>query len=166
MRVHTAAQILVVWVLLAGLATPGISQAESGRPPGKPGLRLDRFIVEHAERLGLDEKTLTAIRTIVDASREREEVLQGELHQAHAQMRALLSQETPDEAAVMRQAEAIGALEVAERKSRLQAMLGIRALLTPEQRQELIRIREEFRVHRRPELRRRGNGRREPPPGD
>jgi hypothetical protein len=45
-------------------------------------------------------------------------------------------------------------------------MLGIRALLTPEQRQELIRIREEFRVHRRPELRRRGNGRREPPPGD
>jgi hypothetical protein len=43
----------------------------------------------------------------------------------------------------MKQAEAIGELELEERKNRLRATLRIRALLTPEQREELVRIREE-----------------------
>jgi Spy/CpxP family protein refolding chaperone len=152
MRVYTAASILVVCVLLTGLAAPGLSRAGSSRSPREPGLLSDRFIAEHAQRLGLDEQTLAAIRTIVDASHERGRALQGELHRAHNHMRALLSQETPDEAAVMQQAEAIGALELAERQNRLQAMLRIRALLTPEQRQELIRLGGESQMRRKPDV--------------
>jgi hypothetical protein len=64
-------------------------------------------------------------------------------------MRALLSQEGPNEAAVMQQADAIGALELAARKQRLQVMLRIRALLTPAQRQELIRLQEIWHTRRR-----------------
>jgi Spy/CpxP family protein refolding chaperone len=67
-------------------------------------------------------------------------------------MRALLSQELPDEAAVMQQADAIGALELAERKNRLQAILQIRAVLTPAQRQELIRRWGELHSRRRSDL--------------
>ena len=66
-----------------------------------------------------------------------------ELRDAHEEMRNLLSREAPDESAVMQQAEGIGELELEERKNRLRATLQIRALLTLEQRQELIRIREE-----------------------
>jgi Spy/CpxP family protein refolding chaperone len=112
----------------------------------------DRFIAEHAERLGLDREILTAIRAIVEASRAPGETLRAELRQAQAQMRVLLSQEVPNEAEVMQQADAIGALELAVRKQRLQVMLRIRALLTPAQRQELIRLQEAWQTRRRPDI--------------
>ena len=46
----------------------------------------------------------------------------------------------PDEAAVMQHADAIGQAETEMHKHRLATMLEIRALLTPEQRQELTQI--------------------------
>ena len=61
-------------------------------------------------------------------------------------MHDLLSQETPDESAVMQQAEAIGQAETELHKHRLGTLIKIRALLTDEQRAELIRIREETRA--------------------
>jgi hypothetical protein len=67
-------------------------------------------------------------------------------------MRTLLSQEVPNEAAVMQQADAIGALKLALLKQRLQAMLRIRALLTPAQRQELMRFQETWQARRRPDI--------------
>jgi Spy/CpxP family protein refolding chaperone len=141
--------VLVVCVLLTALTAPGVSRAEAERPSRDTRARPDRFIAEYAERLGLDKETLVAIRTIVDASRAQGETLRADLRQAYAQMRALLSQERPNEAAVMQQADAIGALELAARKQRLQVMLRIRALLTPAQRQELIRLQETWHTRRR-----------------
>ena len=140
MRVRTTIKVLVVCVLLTVLTAPGVSRAEAERPPRDTSARPDRFIAEYAERLGLDQETLAAIRTIVETSRAQGEPLRAELRQAYAQMRALLSQEVPNKAAVMQQADAIGALELTARKQRLQVMLRIRALLTPAQRQELSRL--------------------------
>ena len=152
MRVRTTVNVLVVCVLLTALTAPGVGRAGAERPPRDTSARPDRFITEYAERLGLDQETLAAIRTIVEASRAHGETLRTELQQAYVQMRALLSQEVPDEAAVMRQADAIGALELAARKQRLQVMLRIRALLTPAQRQELIRLQETWPRRRRPDF--------------
>jgi protein CpxP len=149
MRVRTTINVLVVCVLLTALTAPGVSRAEAERSPRDTSARPERFIAEYAERLGLDKETLVMIRTIVDASRAQGETLRADLRQAYAQMRALLSQEGPNEAAVMQQADAIGALELAARKQRLQVMLRIRALLTPAQRQELIRIQETLHTRRR-----------------
>ena len=149
MHVRTIVNALMVCVLLTALTTPGLSHAGAERPPRDAGTQPDRFIAEHAERLGLEAETLTAIHAIVEASRLQSKALWAELHQAHAQMRALRSQETPDPASVMRQADTIGALELAERKNRLQAMLQIRTLLTPAQRQELIRLQGELSTRRR-----------------
>lgn len=152
MQVRTAVNALMVCVLLIALTAPGLSRAGSERPPRDAGAPPDRFIAEHAERLGLDQETLSTIRTIVDASRAQRKTLFAALQQAHAQMRVLLSQEMPHEAAVMQQADTIGALELAARKQRLQVMLRIRALLTPAQRQELMRLQAERHTHRRPDL--------------
>src|SRR2546422_8902834 len=131
MRVRTTINVLVVCVLLTALAAPGISRAEAERPPRDTSARPDRFIAEYAERLGLDQETLATIRTIVEASRAPGETLRAELRQAYAQMRALLSQEAPKEAAVMQQADAIGALELAARKQRLQGIMRNRELVAP-----------------------------------
>ena len=145
MLLCTAVKALVACVLLASLTVPGLSYADAGRPPRDAGSHPGRFPEEeYAERLGLEAETLAAIRTIVEAARIQSKALRAELHAAHAQMRTLLSQELPEATAVMQQADTIGAMELAERKNRLQAMLQIRALLTPAQRQELIRLQGEL----------------------
>ena len=143
MRLVAVAKTVVGCALLAGFLAPGTSLAEPPGPPRGQGPHAGRFIEQHAERIGLDAETLEAIQKIVDESRERGEGLRVELRDAHEEMRNLLSREGPDESAVMQQAEGIGELELEERKNRIRATLQIRALLTPEQREELIRIREE-----------------------
>src|SRR2546429_6990356 len=135
LRVRTTINVLVVCVLLTALTAPGVSRAEAERPPRDTSARPDRFITEYAERLGLDQETLATIHTLVDASRAQGETLRGELRQAYAQMRALLSQEVPKEAAVMQQAHPIGALEPAGRQQRLHGLLRLSGRFTPAQRQ-------------------------------
>ena len=152
MRLCTPSHVLVVCVLLTALAAPGVSRAGAARPSRDPSARLDRFIAEYAERLGLDQQTLATLRTLVETSRAQAEPLRVELRQAYAQMRALLSQEMPSEAEVLQQADTIGALELAARKQRLQVMLQIRALLTPAQRQELVRLQETWNTRRRADI--------------
>jgi hypothetical protein len=60
-------------------------------------------------------------------------------------MKVLLAQGTPNESAVMQQVDSIGALETEMHKHRLGTMLEIRALLTPEQREEMAQLRDESR---------------------
>jgi hypothetical protein len=117
---------------------------EAGRRDTRHDSGPDALFEEYVAQLGLADETLATIRAIVDASRKRGEELREELHQARLHMRQLLSQEKPDETAVMQQADVIGALELAERKNRLRALLQIRAFLTPGQRQALLQLHEEF----------------------
>lgn len=119
-----------------------------GPPPGPRGMhRHGDFIERSADRLGLDEQTRKKIAGIVESVRASQEEREPKLRAAHDRMQELLEADSPDAAAVMAQAEAIGALELASHKDRLMAMLAIRALLTPEQRAELVRIREERHGH-------------------
>ncbi len=115
------------------------------RPPGGPPEGRDPagFIERHAERLALSPEVRARIAGIVSASRERGDTLRRELDAGHERLRILLGAEAPDVDAVLEQADRIGALETRARKNRLRAMMEIRALLTPEQRRELVAIRAE-----------------------
>jgi Spy/CpxP family protein refolding chaperone len=150
--------ILATIVALLAAAVPVSAQA--GPPPGSPDEFLDeppgppsgppeRFFAEHAERLGLDQAALDRIRAIVDASRAEGSALRDRMRDERGAMRDLLSQDNPDEAAVMHQADAVGAAMTALKKHHLATMLKIRALLTPEQRAELEKLRQEMgpRMH-------------------
>ena len=138
--------------LLAGVAVANVAFAQHPFGGPRPGGGPDRFIEEHAVELGLDDQTRQSIDQIVDESRVRARELRVELRGMHQEMRDLLSQQTPDEAAVMQQAEAIGQTETALHKHRLETLIKIRALLTDEQRAELTRIREETRAQWRQPL--------------
>jgi Spy/CpxP family protein refolding chaperone len=151
MRRTDIAGTLIACGLLLGLAFPVASLAQ---PPGsldRPHHRRghhggpgpERFIAHHAEELGLSAETLEAIEKIVDESRAQSETLREKLHGEHEALHELLTQEMPDESAVMAQAEVVDALKAEAHKNRLRALIAIRSQLTPEQRQELVRIREE-----------------------
>ena len=144
------------------IGAAGVALPSGARPPGPPGggrghgpPPLDRVLQEHAESLGLAPEVEAEIREISGASRAEGEAIRRSLHETHDALRAMLGSESPDEAEVMSLADEIGALETQAHKSRLRAMLRIRALLTPEQRRALVEINEK----------RRGRHRRGPPPG-
>jgi Spy/CpxP family protein refolding chaperone len=140
------------------LALPILAQAETedgergfGRGWGGPkhggrrGPDPGRFIDRHGDELGLDAEARESIQAIVDESRSRAEQIRGEIRGGHEAMRALLSESTPDEDVVMAQHDRIEALKSKQRRNRLESMLAIRKLLTPEQREQLIGMREGWR---------------------
>ena len=132
--------------LLALLLCAGQGQA---RPPFRgdfmegDGGHEGRFLDEYADRLGLDEEIREKIRAKIDASQAESEPLRDQLHDGYGALRELLMQDTPDRGAVMKQAQVLGELKLALGKLRLATLLDVRALLTPEQRAEMIAIHEE-----------------------
>lgn len=128
---------LLAFVLLGAAAPAG------ARPPRPHDVDPAGEITRHADRLGLDAQTRDAIGEILREAGAHRDALEAERRAARERLRALLSETAPSEEAVMQQVDALGALETAAHKDRLRAMMRIRALLSPEQRAELVRIREE-----------------------
>ena len=139
-RSRLAAALALASLALAGAASAGPPEDET-RPPG--GL-----ITRNAARLGLQGDALAAVQAVIDASGARHADLLAKLDTARDAMRELLSQPVPDSKAVMAQAEAIGAVETELHKNRLQAIMEIRALLTPDQRKMLLALRDEEHARR------------------
>jgi len=129
--------------MLLALSLIGLSTTAGAHPAGSAA--QTREPLEHlVETLGLDEATLGKVYAIIDTSRAVQRESRRKMREAHQQMRTLLEQETPDEVAIMTQADVIGALKTEMVKQRLQTILKIRALLTSEQRAKLL---ETLRAH-------------------
>ena len=124
-----AAALLAVFALSAGNA--------SARPPlggSGPGTSMLEGRIRH---LDLDTATRDAVFAILDGSRPTEREIESRLDTEHASMRALLEQDSPDEAAVLAQADRVGQTMLELRKQQLRTLLAVRSQLTPEQRAEL-----------------------------
>ena len=136
MSIEFVARLSLALVVTFFVSAAVLAQPPFGGPPGPPG--PEGLIEEHADRLGLDDEARAAIQAIVDESHERAAGLHEDHREARRALRDLLSQGLPDEATVMQQAELLGAIETQMTTHRLQTLLRIRALLTPEQREEMM----------------------------
>ena len=142
------AQRLGAWAVLA-LACCVAAPVAAGPygPGGARGPRLGALLDHHADELGLDDATREAIRAIVTASHEQESALREEIREERRRLRQQLSEDPVDRDAVLGQVERVGELEIEADKHRIETLLEIRALLTPEQREALKGLRERFRDH-------------------
>lgn len=122
------------------------SPAGPGRRNGPPGLA--DIIDRQAERLGLDAATRAKVDEVANAAQPETDKLRAQLHDENQKMGELLAQEAPELHAVMKQADQIGHTETELQKLRLRTMLKIRALLTPEQRAELMKMQQDRRGNR------------------
>lgn len=154
---------LIAFILGGLVSLPSFAFAAPPDASPRHSRRFEKFV----EELNLDQKTLIEVKKILDASRATHKKLLGPLRTARERMRALLQQENPDEAAVMAQADAIGALETEARKQRLRTMIQVHALLTAEQRAKLVEMLRTRRSHGRHGCREREKSRQEvQPPED
>ncbi len=126
-------------LLSALVVCAGAARAEPPGPGagGKPWAPPDARLEQQLRELGLDSDQLARAQAILAEARRAREESDARLQQAFDEMRSLLEQDTPDEAAVMSQADRIGAIRTESRKSLLRALLAVRAELSPEQRAKL-----------------------------
>lgn len=133
-------RVAVACMLVAGTAAWAGPPFEGGGPEPP---RIAEMLERHAKEIGLEEETLAKIRSVVEAAKEEEQRLQGDVRDARRKLRDLLSADKPDEAAVMRQADELGARETAAMKVRLRTLLQVRPLLSDEQFAKLRELRHE-----------------------
>ena len=119
-----------------------------------PGLAEARLIKERAEEIGVDEETLEKLEKLVAETREQEDALRLRTIEAENQVRALLDESIPEEKALLE--AAAGGSDVARetRRLRLQTSLRARALLTKEQLEKFMELREKAFAKRRKQGRR------------
>jgi Spy/CpxP family protein refolding chaperone len=156
MEIHRPLRRLAGMLLAVALAVPLAAAAAPPEPSAPPGPHGPHgpgdFIARHADELGLDTATRRAIQAIVDDTESRNRELREQIRTARDHLHELLSQPEPDRDAVMKQASALDALMAQANHNRLDAILQIRARLSPTQREALLRMREEHRMgfHRGP----------------
>jgi Spy/CpxP family protein refolding chaperone len=124
-----------------------------GRGEGHRGdreFRLARLVTnpEIRERLGVTPEQAAKIRQQTADFRKSEIRGRADLQIKRIELRELLGADNPDRAASDRKLQEIGAARTAREKSAIDFHLAMRTALTPEQRQKLQQMREEFR-HRR-----------------
>ncbi len=117
------------------MLTSGTATAQGGDPGS---LRGPLAVVA---RLGLGAETQASVAGIVKEFRQSSALLDAEVLEVHESIFALLNSEPPDKASVMAEVEVLGELEAQLRAARFSAMFDIRALLSPEQRAELVSMR-------------------------
>ena len=130
----------VALALAALLALPLAASFARAEPPGggaPPWAPPDARLEQQLRELGLDSTQLGKTQAILAGAKRTREEIDGRLQKAFDEMRALLEQDDPNEAAVMSQADRIGAIRTEGRKAMLRALLAVRADLTPAQREKL-----------------------------
>jgi Spy/CpxP family protein refolding chaperone len=139
-----------------GIAAPAAAQG-GGEPEGGPpgvgvgfaGATEARWLERHASELGLDEPTLAKVRAIGE---EASGAWNRHVEELRAESRRLsegLAAELPDEAALAKQAQAMGRVWTEGLEERLRATVKLRKLLTPEQRQKAAELRKKQPARRR-----------------
>jgi len=74
--------------------------------------RLERQL----SKLGLDPTQQQKVQAILDAAKPQRDQIRERMHQAFQDMRALLDQDSPDQAAVLAQADRIGQISTTAHK--------------------------------------------------
>ena len=126
-------------ILVGTLGFVMLASTAIAKPAGGQGLhpaRIDRM----AEKLKIDDTTVTKIKTIVYAAKAKAIDKKASLQKARLDLQRLLDAPNPDRAAVMNAVDAIGRQETAMRKHRIGMLLDVAALLTPEQRKGFKRL--------------------------
>jgi Spy/CpxP family protein refolding chaperone len=131
-----------------GIASAAFAQAgpEAGGPfpgGGFAGMGEARWLERHAKELGLDDKTLAEVRKIGEEARGAASKRMDESREAGRRLTQMLGEELPDEAAITRQADAVGRIWTQGLEERVRTSVRLRRLLTPEQRKKAAELRKQ-----------------------
>ena len=137
---RTSRLVLAAAILATGLTS---SAAWSFSRHGG-GHRFERAI----ERLDLDADTQGRVDAVLDAARPAQRDLDRSLREQGEELRALMNDPAATEEAVVAKVDALSKVGAELKKQELRTFFQVRALLTPEQRQQLAEKMEKRGGHR------------------
>jgi len=120
---------------------------EFGPPPGPGPLWARLPTPEALDQLGLSPTQRTKIEDLIDAQRRYAIRADGDARIADLDLQRLVERDSTDTGAIARAIERLTSVRQEMLKSRVAAILAIRAVLTPEQRARLRRPGAEARWH-------------------
>jgi Spy/CpxP family protein refolding chaperone len=126
----------LIFAAAALAAAVTVPQAFARGPMGPPDRTA--MLETRVERLNLDDATRAAVRRIINEAKPVQSELQDRMREEHESLRTLLGEETPDQSAVLAEADRIGTTMTELRKHELRTLLAVRAQLTPEQQKSLM----------------------------
>jgi Spy/CpxP family protein refolding chaperone len=126
-------RLAVAAVVYAAALTSALADASFPPLGMADDSRILAALHANATRLGLNDETVAAVAAILAEGKANLATLNAERASAREALRRLLSAPTPDEAAVMAEADRIADLDAQRLKLRLQTLLRIRPLFTAAQ---------------------------------
>jgi Spy/CpxP family protein refolding chaperone len=137
-------RIVMVTGCLFGLVAMGVAQDKPAEPKERrierhAGLEMgamegDMPMMQMHKELDLTKEQMKQIRGIFSASTNEMKTLQSRMQEAAKAQAALMSQDMPNEEAVLKGADEIAKIRAEIGRIRLKQMLEARKILTPEQR--------------------------------
>jgi Spy/CpxP family protein refolding chaperone len=119
---------------------------EMHRQQGRPEFMLPRLVnnPEVRKRLGITDEQAAKIRSQASDFRKAEIRNRADLQVKHVELHELLSADKPDRGAIDTKLQEISAVRLAGEKAAIDYRLDMREALTPEQRDKLRQMRQEF----------------------
>ena len=144
MRLHPSRSLVLFCALvcMALLASPVLAQQRSGRASTPGGFAEGRMMKRKAQEIGLSEDTVKKIDDAIKAGRAEEEKLREENVAAIEALNKILSQPRPSEKELMAASDEVGKTAEKSRDLKMKSVIEIRALLTDEQLEKFMELRQ------------------------
>lgn len=164
--------LVTLTCVAAGAIAQGPPPDAAGGAPREPGRRMGSFgspsmdgmlmrllapDSKTAKDIGLTEEQAVELRKLLTSSQTEMKDSRTEMEQLAMKQAELLSQDSPDEAAVMKVVEELGELRTQIAKQQIKQLLAAQKILTPEQRTKL-RDQAKARIEQFRESRKEGRG--------
>jgi Spy/CpxP family protein refolding chaperone len=152
MRLHSSRHRLILFcgvLSIALVASAAVAQQQrSGRSVTPGGGAEGRMMKKKAKEIGLSEETIAKVDAAIEANKAAEKKLREENRDALTKLNEVLSKNLPSEKELMAAADKVGELASKSRTQKMKSVLEIRSLLTAEQLEKFMELRNKARARR------------------
>jgi Spy/CpxP family protein refolding chaperone len=151
MRLHSSRHRLTLLcgvLSIALVASTAMAQQRSGRSVAPGGGAEGRMMKKKAKEIGLSEETIAKIDAVIEANNAAEKQLREENRDALTELNEVLAKNLPSEKELMAATEKVGELASKSRAQKMKSVLEVRSLLTAEQLEKFMELRNKARARR------------------
>ncbi len=143
MRLHSSRRLILFCGLMsiALLASTAMAQQRARRTTTPGGYAEGRLMKRKAEDIGLSEETVAKIDAVIKAGKAEEAKLRDENMAAIKKLNELLAQNLPSEKELMAVSDKVGENASKSRVLKMKSVIELRSLLTPEELEKFMKIR-------------------------
>ncbi len=150
MRLHSSRRLILFCGLMsiALLASTAMAQQRSRRSSTPGGYAEGRLMKKNAKDLGLSDETVAKIDAAIEAGDAKEAKLREQGRTAIGELNEILAKNLPSEKELMAASDKVGENATKSRVLKMKSVIEMRSLLTPEQLEKFMKIRQKMTARR------------------